>query len=296
MEKTKIVAVTHNGVFHADEVMATAILKQLYDEVEIKRSRNPEDFEVADIVYDVGDGEFDHHNDHKKYRDNGVPYAACGLIWKAFGIEVIKKHNPLLSNKQAYEVFYSVDSYLIESIDAVDNGFIMEKSEIHIPTLDQLVKGFNPNWNTDLDADEQFKKAVDFCTPILANALADSISAIEAEKIVEKSFDNREDDNILILEQFCPWKRFLQNFDEDGDIMYVIFKDRANGYRVQAVSEPDSMESKKPFPIEWAGKKPEVINELVGIDDAIFVHPAGFIAGAGSLESVLKMAELALDD
>lgn len=192
------------------------------------------------------------------------------------------------------EVFDSIDGTLIESIDATDNGFIIEKSDIHMPTVDQLVKGFNPNWNSNIDAQEQFMKAIDFCTPILINALDGAISAIEAEQMVRVSFEQREVDNILILDRFCPWKRHLRHCDEEGNIIYVIFKDLVNGYRVQAVSEPDSRESKKPFPEEWAGKDAEVINELVDIDDAIFVHPSRFIAGAGSLSSAVKMAELAL--
>lgn len=294
MTRTKVLAVTHSGFFHADEVMASAILKQYYDEVEILRSRNEEDFNKADIVFDVGGGEFDHHNDYKEYRDNGVPYAACGLIWRAFGQKIIWKYKPSFSEEQVEEVFYSVDKSIIESIDAVDNGYFVEKDEVHMPTLNQLVKGFNPNWNTDLDADAQFNKAIEFCTPILLNAINGAIAAIEAEKIVKDSFDQREIDNILILEKFCPWKRHLRNCDEDGSIVYVIFKDLVNGYRVQAVSERDSRESIKEFPREWAGKAPQVINELLDIDDAIFVHPGGFIAGTGSLSSAVKMAELAL--
>lgn len=294
MNRTKLLAVTHSGVFHADEVMASVILKQLYDEVEIIRSRNPRDFDRADIVYDVGDGEFDHHSDQKEYRENGIPYAACGLIWRAYGHEVIEKHGPGLSSAQVEEVFYSIDEGIINSIDATDNGFPMDKAEIHMPTVDQMVKGFNPNWNSNEDTQEQFMKAIDFCTPILLNALKGSIAAIEAEQMVKVSFEQREVENILILDRFCPWKRHLRRYDEEGNIIYVIFKDLVNGYRVQAVSERDSRESIKPFPREWAGKDAEEINELVEIDDAIFVHPGRFIAGAGSLNSAVKMAELAL--
>jgi len=216
------------------------------------------------------------------------------LIWREYGHKLIEKHAPSLTTDQVDEVFYSIDTLIIESIDAIDNGFPIEKTDIHMPTVDQLVKGFNPNWNSNLDAHEQFMKAVNFCTPMLLNALNGSISAIEAEKMVKNSLENREIENILVLDRFCPWKRHLRNFDEDGNIIYVIFKDLVNGYRVQAVSEPDSRESIKPFPIEWAGKDADVINELIEIDDAIFVHPGRFIAGAGSLHSAMKMAELAL--
>lgn len=294
MNRNKIMAVTHSGVFHADDVMASVILQQFYEDIEIIRSRRQEDFEQADIVFDVGGGEFDHHNDYKELRENGVPYAACGLIWRAFGHLLIEKIKPSFSDDQIDEVFYSVEHSLIESIDAIDNGYFVEKEAFHMPTLDQLVKGFNPNWNTPLDANEQFHMAIAFCTPILLNVIEGSISAIEAEQIVKDSYDNREVENILILDTFCPWKRHLSHYDEDGSIIYVIFKDLVDGYRIQTVSEIDSSEPRKEFPKEWAGKDPSVINELVDIEDAIFVHPGRFIAGTGSLSSAIKLAELAL--
>ena len=294
MTSKKIVAVTHSGFFHADEVMASVILMQLYDEIEIRRSRSQEEFDQADIVFDVGGGEYDHHNDKKEFRENGIPYAACGLIWRAFGQKLIRKFKPSFSKEQIEEVFYSVDKSIIESIDAVDNGWFSENDEVHMPTINQLIKGFNPNWNSNIDTEEQFRKAIAFCTPILLNTINGSVAAIEAEKIVKEAYDQREIENILILEKFCPWKRHLRNYDEDGSIIYVIFKDLVNGYRVQAVPEPDSNVSIKEFPKEWAGKDPAIINELVEIDDAIFVHPGGFIAGTRSLKSAVRMAELAL--
>jgi len=294
MTSKKIVAVTHSGLFHADEVMASVILKQFYEHIEIKRSRDQREFDCADIVFDVGGGEFDHHSEQKITRDNGVPYAACGLIWKKYGPNLIKKIKPNFSQRQIDEVFNSVDKGIIEGIDAIDNGCFEEKTDVMMPTIDQLVKGFNPNWNAQMDADVQFNKAVEFCTPILLNAINGSIALIDAEKIVKKSYDNRENENILILDKFCPWKKHLSNYDEDGSIIYVIFKDLVNGYRIQATTEPNSMDSKKEFPREWAGKDVDTINELVDIDDAIFVHPGGFIAGTHSLESAVKLAEMAL--
>ncbi len=145
--------------------MATVILRQLFDEVEIIRSRETEDFERADIVFDVGGGEFDHHSDQKEYRENGIPYASCGLIWRAFGSDLIRKTAPSLKEIQVEEVLVSVDNSVIQSIDAVDNGFPIDKGEVHIPTVDQMVKGFNPNWNSDLDPHEQFMKAIEFAHP-----------------------------------------------------------------------------------------------------------------------------------
>ena len=112
---------THHGRFHGDEVMATAVLKEIFD-IEVVRTRDPKVLEGLDLVYDVGNGEFDHHQADKVYRENGIPYAACGLIWRKFGKEAILLQEPSLTQEEVDSVFGYVDGVLVEGIDALDNG------------------------------------------------------------------------------------------------------------------------------------------------------------------------------
>ena len=75
---------THAGKFHADDVFATALLQILRPDIKITRGFVvPDDFDG--IVYDVGFGMFDHHQEPREYRPNGVPYAALGLLWRVLG-------------------------------------------------------------------------------------------------------------------------------------------------------------------------------------------------------------------
>ena len=68
---------THAGKFHADDVFATALLQILRPDIKITRGFTvPDDFDG--IVYDIGFGMFDHHQEPREYRANGVPYAAFG--------------------------------------------------------------------------------------------------------------------------------------------------------------------------------------------------------------------------
>jgi uncharacterized UPF0160 family protein len=61
--------VTHDGQFHADEVVACMMLKKLYYPVEIVRTRDPKEIENAFFVVDVGGkynpkkNMFDHHQE-----------------------------------------------------------------------------------------------------------------------------------------------------------------------------------------------------------------------------------------
>lgn len=51
---------THNGTFHADDVFATAFIKMINPSIKIIRASSiPNDFKG--IVYDIGNGLFDHH-------------------------------------------------------------------------------------------------------------------------------------------------------------------------------------------------------------------------------------------
>ena len=81
-------ACTHGGIFHADEVVASVILAKyhaMYFEsnefVVCRTFKVPEDLNPDAIVYDIGGGQFDHHQrGGNGCRENGVPYSSAGLI------------------------------------------------------------------------------------------------------------------------------------------------------------------------------------------------------------------------
>lgn len=86
LDKGKVI--THGGKFHADDVFSTALLKLFY--IKVKKSSNKLKVErVLDVteedkknyvVYDIGAGEYDHHQEDSPIRENDVPYAAFGLL------------------------------------------------------------------------------------------------------------------------------------------------------------------------------------------------------------------------
>jgi uncharacterized UPF0160 family protein len=86
----KVKIVTHSSEFHADDVLAVAVVCLYLDKkganYEIIRSRekdliNKGDY-VLDVggVYDISKNRFDHHQiGGAGVRENGIPYAAFGL-------------------------------------------------------------------------------------------------------------------------------------------------------------------------------------------------------------------------
>ncbi|HWQ29582.1 MAG TPA: MYG1 family protein [Negativicutes bacterium] len=286
---------THDGRFHADEVMATAILRRLYD-VEVVRTRDTEVLKELDIVYDVGDGEFDHHNIEKQYRENGTPYAGCGLIWRRFGAEVIQAAAPTISSEETAAVFQHIDLGLIQGIDALDNGVRTVINIIPTMNISNIISGFNPPWDVEAsENDRYFDAAVELAASALGNSLKEQVAAMKAKSRIIEAYENRERPEVLILDKPYPWAPILREVDTRKEVLYVIFP-REEEFLLQTVRGGGSFGNRKSLPEAWAGKRDKELNDLIGIEDAVFCHPARFIAGAGSYASILRMADIAVNE
>ena len=81
-------AFTHGGKFHADDIFSSALLLYLNPEIQITRGNQvPEEYDG--IVFDIGRGAYDHHQKDSRVRENGIPYAAFGLLWEELGTEIL---------------------------------------------------------------------------------------------------------------------------------------------------------------------------------------------------------------
>jgi len=275
-----ITAVTHDGTFHADDVMATAILMKVYGEdIHIIRSRDPKIIESADIVYDVGgmydhaSNRFDHHMDPVPTDINGNILSSAGMIWLKFNNYVSSYH----IREQVYDC-------LIKSIDLIDNGKA-DLDPTHI-SFSGIIFKFNKTWNSDDDIDHLFWSAVDY-----ARITLDMIIKNIESKLLAIDYLNKQviKDNVLILDRGVPWIDWM--FDFEKDIDYVIFPDenKTSWFLQSAPVSKDSFELKKPLPETWAGKRDKAFQNIIGDDNLIFCHPARFIAGAKTKDSVLAL-------
>lgn len=284
---------THDGKFHADEVMATAILNEIFV-TELTRTRNKKVLDELDIVYDVNGGEFDHHGMDKVMREDGIPFSSCGLVWNRFGKDVVRFKNEALNQQQIDEVFNFIDRNLIEGIDALDNGIWIDKPEIPLMNVSSILSGFNPLWYEEDKENQNFNKAVEFATSILNNKINFKISVIKAKEKVVKAYETREIPEVMILDTYCPYMESLKEIDEHEEILFVIFKSKTN-YLLQTIRGKDGKDRKK-LPRTWMGKRDEELAKVTEVSDATFCHTGRFIAGAGSLEGIKKLAELAIHE
>ena len=288
--------ITHNGTFHADEVLATAILcKVVKNPVVCRIPKVPENLDNEVIVYDIGLGEFDHHQKNGNgVRENGIPYASCGLIWKKFGNEILRKYTD-----KADFVQFLIDRDFIQGIDAIDSGEVPKaKSYVNIFSFSQCISTFNPTWDSDESADKAFVKAVKFADIVLENILKNTVSKAKATGIIEEAIENSED-HILVLDKYVSWKSvipFSEN-EKAKDIWFVVYpSNRGEGYNWQCVPDKKSSSGqRKSVPFRWRGLTAEELRRVTGIKTATFCHYAGFIGGAETLEDTIEFVKLAIE-
>ena len=325
MEKT-MKFVTHNGKFHADEAMGTAILNLCFWDTNkgFIRTDNPAQYvdDHSAIIYDIGGGCFDHHmKGGNGARENGVPYSSAGLLWKEYGrravytildtliVPVTDEEKSDLANK----VVKAVDEFLIQGIDAVDNGKIPSTAVqatvsndskfgtlpfVNLTTISDIISDFNQKWCfRELDQDMLFMDAVNICTGVLINSISKSVSVILAQKTVNDAVDNRKYRRVVVLDKYMPWISTLLNNPAALDVWYCIFPSarRKGSWQMQAIPvSAFSREQRHPVPTEWWGAEVEDLRNMTWVPDAEFCHPSGFLSGAGSLEGMLRMAQLAV--
>ena len=270
MEEKK--AFTHGVIFHADDVFAAALLLLLNPRMKIERGNQvPEHYDG--IVFDIGLGKYDHHQFDKRIRENGVPYAAFGLLWDEYG--------ELFLEAEDAKKF---DEDFVQPLDWTDNTG--EKN-----LLSSYIANLNPLWNEEsADGTEQFFSAVEFARQVLNRKFEVIRAKREAYREIEKILKKNGISKILVLDKAMPWKDAVKG----KDIVYVIFPSARDGYMIQAVSS-DEKNLKKPFPERWCGKTEQELKNITGIKTFRFCHSGGYLCVADTLEDAGKIAEIALD-
>lgn len=277
-------AFTHSGKFHADDVFSAALLLYLNPEINIFRGNKvPDDFEG--VVFDIGRGQYDHHQKDSRIRENGVPYAAFGLLWEALGEEILGK-----------ELAEKFDQSFVQPLDNNDNTG--EKNE-----LASLIGNFNPGWDSPGNNDQAFFQAVSVAGMILENKFEHYRGNERADKRIEEILKEHEleissgeksveEAKILILPEFVPCQKRLS----ETEIAFVIFPSNRGGYCIQPQKKEYSLNYKCSFPAEWLGLENEELVRETGLSSAEFCHKGGFLMTTGTLDDAVKACEISLEE
>ena len=254
-------AITHSGRFHADDVFSAALLQILNPNINISRVASaPSDYDG--LVFDLANGEYDHHNNNMKYRPNGIPYASFGLLWNKYG-------NLLVSDSAAK----AFDESFVQPLDAQDNlgGNNM---------LCRAITQGNPKWDSSDDPDKCFFKAVEFAKYILLNEIESMKSTEHAESFVRDAL-SKQNNGIVTLSKGVPWKAILV----PEQVYFVIYPSTRGGFNAQAVPEAlSSTECKIYFPESWRGQTVD-LERISGIRDLTFCHTNGYLISSKSISA-----------
>lgn len=289
--------VTHAGKFHADEVFGTVLLEKIFKNISLIRLPEVDAFNLDDkLVFDIGGGKFDHHQfGGNGARENGIKYAAFGLLWREYGKELLNQMNAE-NVEDCYKMF---DKNFVQFVDAGDNGQIpFENIDIKLETVSDIIEGYNPNWDEEIDSDIKFKEATEMARAIFDNKIQSVIAKCKAKEFVEEAIEKSED-GILVLEKFMPYQEFVleSSNPKAKDILYAVFKSNRNGYNVRAIpAKLGSFENRKKLPERWCGLRNEALQKVTGVASATFCHNAGFICVAETMEDAIELATLAVKE
>lgn len=252
----------------------------------------PEDIADDVIVYDIGGGDFDHHQlGGNGTRADGIPYASCGLLWKEYGPQLCA------NTANPERAFAMMDAKLISGIDANDTGYISPKDCPPGMSVSAVISGFNPRWDEKASADEKFLMALQMAETIFDNTFASICSTIAAEAAVEEAIETSPEEDVVVFSQFVPWQgTLLSSHNPKAEkMLYVVFPSLRGGWNWQGVPVSClNRDLRKPCPEEWKGQPADELRRMTGIETVNFVHPAGFLGSCGTREDAIKMAKLAI--
>ncbi len=278
---------THNGSFHADEVVACALLLvfDCIDRDKIVRTRDEKRLHrcafVCDVggVYDPAHKRFDHHQ-----ADYLGPLSSAGMVWK-----YLKE-----SDRVDEELYTFLNEALILGVDAHDIG---ESPQIvGLCTFSHIISSFvPPEYNPPPEKQEEgFFEALDFTVAFLLRLLKrfDTIKRSRAK--VKEAMDRGE--VCLLFDEPLPW---LENFFALGGERHpALFLIMPAGEHWKLRALPPTLERRmdvrRPLPSEWAGLLGDQLKEASGIEGAIFCHKGLFTSVWKTKEDALQALEYTL--
>ena len=268
---------THSTIFHADDVFGVAMCKLIKPDIHIYRTVDKDEIEEAlndpsILVFDIGLGKYDHHQEDKVLRPDGTPYCGCGLLWRDYGYL-------LCPEKEARD---KVDQMLIYAIDKADNGIAQN-------LLSSSIKTMNPCWNSDKDEYEAFGDALKVALYILKAHVDHANAAVEATDAVLECYLASPTEEILVMDEYLPYVDAVHDESRLRNVLFVVYPSKRGGWNVQTVAkEPGQFVNRMDFPKEWLGHAdPER-----GIH---FAHTANFLIACDTKEQAIRVAEEAVE-
>ncbi len=300
--------VTHSGRFHADDVCATAILKELFPAAEILRTRDDVVMEKLRgkhaVIYDVGrmyDPEklsFDHHMRDAATREDGTIYSSFGLIWKEYGRQFLSLKG---YDKEDIEwIFDTFDERFVLPVDKIDNGHLSPSDigETRFLSLSEMIDAFNPAFDDENPeaANDGFNAAVLMASSTISAQIGSIAAEIRAEKIVREKISEQWGNPVLEL----PISADVQSVIDDLEarhILFIIQPSSSGGFGLTCARESaGTYNNLVDLPESWGGLTGQDLVEETGVEGVTFCHAGLFFAAGETRECLRQLAAQAMPE
>lgn len=259
----------HDGIFHADEVTASAflVLFGLVEKDKILRSRDPAKLARCEFVCDVGgiyDPQkklFDHHQ-----ADYQGDFSSAGMIL------LYLKEQKFITHDE-YQLF---NHSLIIGVDAHDNGKV--SSEIGICTFSHVIANYTPvTYAADAqEMNAHFFLALDFVIGHLSRLKKRHEYNMACRKIVSLAMARHQ--VCLFFDNTLPWQESFFALDGKHHPALFVIMPAGEHWKLRAIP-PDNehrMQVRCPLPEKWAGLLGDQLKKVSGISGAVFCHKGRF--------------------
>ncbi len=271
---------THNGPFHADDVLAAALVRVFKDaDATVLRTRDSEKLSNADVVFDVG-GEFDAERcrfDHHQ-RDYTGTRSSAGMV-----LDWLESEGSVRGT-----VAESLRHQLVNYVDAVDIG--ARGSDADVPCFSTIV-GIMVECARDSDFDSWYERAVAMAVDVVAGVRIGCERAEEDALSVRSAMADAAEEGrrVLFFDRYLKWKPAY--FAADGaehPTDYVLFPGKGDWRVVTVPVGPESKDDKRKLPSQWGGLEGEELAAVVGVEGARFCHKNCFIASFETRDAALE--------
>jgi uncharacterized UPF0160 family protein len=273
---------THDGPFHADDVLAFALIRAFSDpDATVTRTRDTALLDAADLVFDVG-GSFDpaaRRFDHHQASYTG-PLSSAGMVldW-------------LMNTEAIPEALHAhLHHRLVAYVDDVDNGRVAPIATV--PCFPSIVDAYNQPANDHNDYDSAFLSASHMALGLVQGLASEQRAMERARGIVQAAMDDAvaSGRRVLFLDAYVSWKTpYFELGGADHPTDFVVFPATDGSWRIVCIApQLGSFAQKRPLPEAWAGLTNEALEAVTGIEGSVFCHKNRFIAVFKTREGVLR--------
>ncbi|MEM9862339.1 MAG: MYG1 family protein [Myxococcota bacterium] len=272
---------THDGPFHADDVLAAALVRVFWDpDAKVVRSRDREVLASCDVVFDVGHEldaarlRFDHHQ-----REYEGSRSSAGLVLDH--LEAEQHVRPVIAARLREE--------LVDYVDAVDNGARM--SDDGVPCFSTVIGVLNESANEAFDT--QYERAMTFAERVVRGFVASVERAEAAERAVRDAMEaaDKAESRVLRFDRYLKWKPAYFALGGENHPSHLVVFPTERDVRVLTIPVSEgSREDKVKLPESWGGLENDHLAAVAGTG-ARFCHKNRFIAAFDTVENALAALE-----